>query len=106
MTVGLVVSATTTLSSGFVIEISPVMPVAQLIAGAPIFRYTLDPNQVLNATAGVLKAPGRYLALQYTIAGSAETTGYVFSYMTPNLDRNVYYSYPIGYTAKTTTSEI
>jgi hypothetical protein len=89
----------------YAILLSPVMPVAQLIAGAPIFRYPIVHNEVLNAAAGVLNAPGRYLQLNYTVVGTF-TAGTVFSYITPAEDRVVYYSYPIGYTVATTAGEI
>lgn len=76
---------------------SPVIPVAQLIVGAPIFRYQLPVNQALNSTAGVLKTPGRYLRLRYTVVGT-DSTGTVFSYMNAAPDRQVYFSYPENYT--------
>lgn len=84
---------------------SPVIPVAQLIAGAPIFRVTLPVNQVLNATAGVLKTPGRYIRLNYTVVGTFGA-GTIFSYLTPRQDRNAYYSYPNNYTAAVAAGEI
>lgn len=77
---------------------SPVYPVAQLIAGAPIFRYALPLNQALNSTAGVLLPPARYLRLNYTVAGSNATAGSVFSYMNPINDRQQTYIYPNNYT--------
>lgn len=80
--------------------LSPVIPVAQLIAGAPIFRYDLPLNQVLNATAGILNAPGRFIRLNYTVVGTFGA-GTVFSYITPSLDRNEYYTYPNNYSAQT-----
>lgn len=76
---------------------SPVYPVAQLVIGSPVFRYALPLNQLLNATAGVLAAPGRYVRLNYTVAGSNATTGSVFSYITPINDRDQYYTYPENY---------
>lgn len=85
---------------------SPVIPVAQLIVGAPIFAYTLPKNQVLNATAGIPNPPGRYGQLKYTVAGSNFTTGTVFAYITPRLDRNAYYSYPSAYTVAVAAGEI
>lgn len=81
----------------FPIILSPVIPVAQLIAGAPVFRYALPVNQVLNATAGILNAPGRFLRLNYVVAGGPFTAGTVFSYMTPRCDRQEYYTYPNNY---------
>lgn len=78
---------------------SPVYPVAQLIAGAPIFRYTGPLNQLLNGTAGALAPPGQFLKLVYTVAGSNATTGAVFSYMTAGNDRNQTYIYPNNYTS-------
>lgn len=85
---------------------SPVIPKAQLIVGAPIFRYALPVNQILNATAGILKAPGRYIRLNYTVATGPFDTGSVFSYLTPRQDRNAYYTYPNNYTAAVAAGEI
>lgn len=81
----------------FTILAEKTIPVAQLIVGAPIFRYDWPLNQVFNATAGVLKAPGRYYRLNYTVNGSTATAGTVFSYVTPVLDRQEYYSIPENY---------
>lgn len=81
----------------FALAPSPIIPVAQLIIGAPLFRYAMPLNQILNATAGVLKTPGQFIRLNYTVVGTAETTGAVFSYMTPNMDRQQYWSYPENY---------
>jgi hypothetical protein len=79
---------------------TPVIPVAQLIAGAPIFRYSMPMNQVLNATAGVLSAPGRYLRLNYTVVGTFGA-GTVFAYINPINDRQQTYIYPENYTTAT-----
>lgn len=84
---------------------SPVIPVAQLIAGAPIFRYALPVNQVLNATAGVLNTPGRFIRLNYTVVGTF-TAGSVFSFINPRPDRQAYYSYPNNYTTYVATGEL
>lgn len=85
-------------SSGFVsILKSNVYPVAQLVVGTPIFRYDWPLNQLLNATAGVLKAPGRYYKLVYTVAGSDATAGSVFAYLAPAQDRQEYWTYPENY---------
>lgn len=75
---------------------SPVIPLAQLIVGAAIFRVGLPLNQVLNATAGVLKAPGRYIRLNYTVVGTM-SAGAIFSFVNPINDRGQYYSYPENY---------
>lgn len=87
------------------IILSPVIPVAQLIVGAPIFRYALPVNQVLNATAGILNAPGRYLRLNYTIVGTFGA-GTIFSYINPRQDRPAYYTYPNNYTAYASPGEV
>lgn len=84
----------------------PPTPVAQLILGAPIFRYALPVNQILNATAGVLKTPGRYAQLSYTVGTGVFTLGKVFSYLTPRLDRSAYYTYPNAYTVNTAAGEL
>ncbi len=85
---------------------SPVYPVAQLIAGVELFRYALPVNQLLNATAGVLKAPGRYVNLTYTIAGSTATAGKVFSYLNPRGDRNEFTVYSPAYTVAIAAGEV
>lgn len=85
---------------------SPVIPVAQLIAGSSIFRYGFPVNQVLNAVAGILKTPGRFFRLAYTVATGPMTAGTLMAYLTPELDRDVYYSYPANYTAATTSGEL
>jgi hypothetical protein len=85
---------------------SPVLPVAQLIAGQEIFRYSLPPNQLLNAAAGVLNAPGQFIRLNYTVAGSNATAGAVFAYLNPRPDRQVFTAYPRNYTAATTSGEL
>ena len=85
---------------------SPIVPAAQLIVGAPLFRVALPVNQILNATAGVLKTPGRYIRLNYTVGTGVFSAGAVFSYINPRPDRNAYYSYPNNYTAYVATGEI
>lgn len=77
---------------------SMAIPAAQLVVGAPIFRYAFPLNQVLNATAGVLAAPGRYVRLNYTVGGSNATAGTVFAYINPIDDRQQTYTYPRNYT--------
>lgn len=85
---------------------SPAIPVAQLVANTEIFRYALPLNQVLNAVAGVLKTPGRFARLNYTVAGAAATTGAVFAYLNPRRDRNELTIYPKNYTAAVAAGEI
>jgi len=85
---------------------SPIIPKAQLIAGTSIFRYALPVNQVLNATAGILKAPGQYVRLNYTVATGPFDTGTVMAYLTPRVDRNAFYSYPKNYTAAVAAGEL
>lgn len=85
---------------------SPVIPAAQLIIGAPVFRVALPVNQILNATAGILNAPGRYIRLNYTVGTGVFSLGSVFSYINPRPDRNAYYSYPKNYTAFVASGEI
>lgn len=84
---------------------SPVIPAAQLIAGAPIFAYALPKNQVLNATAGILAAPGRYAQLKYTVVGPF-TGGTIFSYITPLNDRSQFYAYPNNYDVNIGAGEV
>jgi hypothetical protein len=85
---------------------SPVIPVAQLIAGAPIFRYALPVNQLLNGTAGVLATPGRYVRLNYTVAGSSATAGAVFSFVNPRQDRQEFWVPPNNYTVTVDSGEV
>lgn len=85
---------------------TPVIPAAQLIAGSSIMRYAFPLNEVLNATAGILKAPGRFFRLNYTVAGSAATAGTVMSYLTPQLDRDAYYTYPSNYSVAVAAGEL
>lgn len=85
---------------------TPVIPAAQLIAGHEIFRYPLPVNQPLNSVAGVLKTPGQYGRLRYTVAGSDATTGAVFAWVSPLLDRDQYTTYPENYTVAIAAGEI
>ena len=78
---------------------SMAIPAAQLVVGSPIFRYGVPLNQVLNATAGVQKAPSRYMRLNYKVGGANATAGTVFAYVNPNMDRQQTYTYPNNYTA-------
>lgn len=73
------------------------IPVAQLIVGAPIFRYPWPRNQVFNATAGVLAAPPQFYKFVYTVNGSNATAGKVFTYVAAQNDRDQYYTYPENY---------
>lgn len=94
-------------STYFDILDSPVIPVAQLIASSEkVFRYTWPLNQVLNAAAGILKAPGRYAKLVYTVAGSNATAGAVFSYAGPELDRDAFTGYAINYSVAATAAQL
>jgi len=74
------------------------IPVAQLIVGAPIFRYKWPLNQVFNAVAGVLNAPPQYYKFVYTVNGSNATAGKVFSFVNAEEDRQQFYVYPENYT--------
>jgi hypothetical protein len=73
------------------------IPVAQLIAGSPIFRYNVPRNQYANSTAGVLGAPGRYHRLKYTVNGANATAGKVIAWLNPADDRNDQYAYPSNF---------
>jgi hypothetical protein len=73
------------------IVLSPVILLANLIVGAPIFRYKVPPFQ-LNDTG----TPNRYHRLSYDISTTA-TAGAVFSYMTGGGDRQVFNAYPANY---------
>jgi hypothetical protein len=93
-------------STFYTIMSSPVYPVAQLIVGAPIFRYALPPNQELNSTAGVLKVPPRYIRLNYTVAGSNATTGKVYSALRPLNDRKQFVAITANYSVSVASGEI
>lgn len=84
---------------------SPIVPVAQLIIGCPMFRYGLPLNQVLNATAGILAPPGRFIRLNYTVVG-VMATGSVFAFVAPLRDRFEYTNYPSNYTAYASPAEV
>lgn len=75
------------------------IPVAQLTAGSRIFQFGLPVNQFANMTAGVLAAPGRYMRMSYTVAGSDATAGAVGAWIAPLLDRDTINTYPRNYTA-------
>lgn len=106
LNIALQVSATT--NSGFITILQGVgaIPVAQLIVGAPIFRYAIPVNQILNASAGKLGAPLRYMQLLYTVGTGVFSAGAVFSYITPRLDRGAYNSYTNNYTAATVAGQL
>jgi hypothetical protein len=82
------------------------VPASQLIIGAPFFRLAVPVNQILNATAGILKTPGRYMRLLYNVGTGVFSAGAVFSYIVPRKDRNEYFSYAINYTAATVTGQL
>lgn len=75
------------------VMLSPVILLANLTLGAPIFRYGV-PRFQLND----LLTPNRYHRLNYTVVGTAPTAGTVFSYITGANDRESYISYPNNYT--------
>ena len=103
--IALQVGATTNGTFYTVVE-TDVVAVAQLIAGAPIFRYTVPPNQIQNATAGVLSAPPRYLQLKYIVGTGVFSVGSVFSYLNPREDRQIYWTYPANYKTYVPAGEI
>lgn len=97
----------TTNGSFLTILSSPLaIPASQLIIGAPIFRYAIPVNQILNATAGILKTPGRYMQLNYVVGTGVFSAGKVFSYVTPRLDRQVSQAYPKNYTAAVVAGQL
>lgn len=73
------------------------IPLAQLIAGSPVFRYVWPLNQVFNAVAGVLNAPPQFYKFVYTVNGANPTQGSIFAYVNAALDRNSTYIYPENY---------
>lgn len=85
---------------------TPAIPKAQLIAGVQLFAVVLPMNQLLNATAGILAAPGRYIALRYTVATGPFDTGTVMAWIAPNHDRVSFTTYPKNYTAYVAPGEI
>ncbi len=85
---------------------TPPIPKAQLIAGTEIFRVALPVNQVLNATAGILAQPGRFIALRYTVTTGPMDTGAVFAYLNPRPDRNAFYAVPAAYSVAVAAGEI
>lgn len=93
-------------STFYQVDLSPVYPAAQLIAGAPLFRQGWPLNQLLNAAAGILKAPGRYYKLNYIVGTGVFSAGKVFSYVNPAMDRQQVYNYANNYTAYVATGEV
>lgn len=85
---------------------SPVIPLADLTTTGRIFAYAVPINQALNMSGGFLNPPGEYCRLNYTCVGAAETTGKLFSYIVPHLDRPVFYPYPSNYTLMIPPSEV
>jgi hypothetical protein len=86
--------------------LSEPVPLAGLVAGAGLFKVPVPLNQFLNQTGSVLNPPGRFLQLNYIVAGATETTGTIFSYIGPIRDRNQFYNYPSNYSANITAGEI
>ncbi len=85
---------------------TPPIPKAQLIAGEEIFRVALPVNQVLNATAGILAQPGRFIALRYTVATGPMDLGTVMAWINPRPDRNAFYAVPAAYSVAVASGEI
>ncbi len=98
-------SCATVGGSYVMLMMSPVLPVAQLIAGAKLFDLVLPVNQLLNATAGVLAKPGRFLQLNYTVVGTF-TQGSVFAGLVPDMDKQELSIYPANYTVGVAAGEI
>ncbi len=73
--------------------LSPLYAVASLVPGVPIFRYKVPIFQLLDTGT-----PNRYHRLNYTIATGPMTAGALTAYMTGGGDRQVYSTYPRGYT--------
>ena len=85
--------------SGYEVLISSgPLAVADLILGWR-YGFVIPQNQLSNATAGVLDAPGQYYRLNYTVATGPMTAGSVMAWLSATPDRNAYYSYPRNYTA-------
>lgn len=84
---------------------SPVIPLADLVLAGRIFAYALPINQANNYSGGVLQPPGRYARLNYTMVG-AETTGKLFSYVVPHLDRSVIWNYSSNYSLVVPPTEV
>jgi hypothetical protein len=85
---------------------TPAVAAAQLIVGSPIFRFAYPVNQLLNATAGILKTPGRYAQLAYTVGTGVFSAGKVFSYINARRDRNAYTSYARNYTSAVVAGQL
>lgn len=75
------------------ILLSPVIPVASLLIGAPIFRVYVPSFQLLDTGT-----PNRYHRLNYTVAGSNATAGTVVAYLTGLNDRSQFVANPNNYT--------
>lgn len=65
------------------IMLSPIIPVASLVLGAPMFIYRV-PQFQLNDTG----TPNRYHRLNYTVATGPMTAGAVFAYLAAGMDQD------------------
>lgn len=71
---------------------SPLMAVANLVAGTNVFRVSVPPME-LNDTG----TPNRYYRLYYTVGTGPFTAGTIFAYLGVAIDRQVFSAYPAGY---------
>ncbi len=85
---------------------TPIYAVSNLIAGTRLASYVIPPNQLNNATAGILKAPGRYTRLTYTVGTGTFSAGAVMAWLNASPDRNCFYAYPRNYTAYVAAGEL
>lgn len=78
---------------------TPIYAASNLTLGQRLASYVIPPNQLNNATNGVLKVPGRYTRLTYTVGTGTFSAGSVAAYLTARPDRNCLYIYPKNYVA-------
>jgi len=80
-----------TAASNYDLILSPVIPVASLVAGKEVFRYILPMYQENEVTG--LGHPGRYINLKYTVSTGPFTAGALMAYVTAGMDRDTQQSY-------------
>lgn len=72
--------------------LSPLIPVANMVVGAQIFRVPVPLQQLLDTGT-----PNRYHRLNYTVATGPFTAGAVIAYVSGGEDRGAFSAYPANY---------
>ena len=82
-------------STFYGVLLSEAYPVANLVAGAPIFRYKVPLAQLLQPNTP--QKPARYARLNYTVATGPMTAGAVTAFITGMDDRQSFIPYGPNY---------